>query len=123
MENKRKGNKVKKICDGITTRPHLKDYVMFEDNWISKHDKILYNEKNESFLVLDFKEYEENTLVMPDIMPHHNGWGVLEKHPDIINNNPLLQNIKYPSVTGNFTPVEIHENSSSDSLKQEELNV
>lgn len=74
MGNKRKGNKVKKICDGITTRPHLKDYVMFEDNWISKHDKILYNEKNESFLVLDFKEYEENTLVMPDIIPHHNGW-------------------------------------------------
>ena len=74
MENFRKRNKVKKICDGITTYLKLKDYLMFEDNWISENDKTLYNENNESFSVLDFQEVEENTLVIPDIMPHHNGW-------------------------------------------------
>jgi hypothetical protein len=74
MENIRKGNKVKKICDGLTTYLKLKDYVMFEDNWITENDKILYNEKNESFSVLDFQEVEENILVMPEIMPLHSGW-------------------------------------------------
>lgn len=37
MENVRKGNKVKKICDGITIYLKLKDYIMFEDNWISEN--------------------------------------------------------------------------------------
>jgi len=65
MEKGRKGTKVKK---------KLKDYIMFEDNWISENDKTLYNEEGVSFSVLDFQEVEENTLVMPDIMPYHNGW-------------------------------------------------
>lgn len=67
-------NKVKKICDGITTPLKLKNYVMFEDNWINEFDKILYNQNGDSFSVLDFQELEENTLVMPDIMPYYNGW-------------------------------------------------
>lgn len=76
MENIRKGNKVKKILDGITSYLKLKGYIMFEDRWICEHDKILYNENNESFSVLDFQEIEVNTLVMPEIVPHFNGWSM-----------------------------------------------
>ena len=74
MENIRKSNKVKKICDGVTTYLKLKDYVMFEDNCITKNNKILYNEDGITFSVLDFQEVEENTLIMPEIMPFFNGW-------------------------------------------------
>ena len=98
MENNRKGNKVKKICDGITTRPHLKNYVMFEDNWISGHDTILYNEKNESFLILDFQEVEENTLIIPDIMPYHNGWGLRTFSCDKLVKNVNVGDIFYTRI-------------------------
>lgn len=74
MESYRKGNKVTKICDGITTYQKLKNYVMFEDNYISEHDEILYNKDGEPFSILDFEEVEENTLVMPEIMPYLDGW-------------------------------------------------
>lgn len=74
MENIRKGNKVKKICDGVTTYLKLKDYVMFEDNWITENDKILYNKDGVFFSVLDFQEVGENTLVMPETMPYLDGW-------------------------------------------------
>lgn len=74
MKKIRKCNKVKKICDGVTTYLKLKDYIMFEDNWITENDKMLYNEDGVSFSVLDFQEVEENTLVMPEIMPYFDGW-------------------------------------------------
>jgi hypothetical protein len=106
MENIRNGNKVKKICDGITTYFHLKDYVMFEDNFITKHDKMLCNENGEYFNILDVQEVEEHTLVMPEIMPFANGWAFrtvscvkLDKNvnagdvlfiADIYNNEKLL---------------------------------
>ncbi|MFW6226300.1 MAG: hypothetical protein ACOC3V_05025 [bacterium] len=64
MEKIRKGTKVKKILDGITSFLDLKNYIVFEDSWISEYDKILYNEKGEPFLVLDFKEIHENVIVM-----------------------------------------------------------
>ncbi len=51
----RKGTKVKRI---------LNDYIMFEDNWINENDKTLYNNDDESFSVLDFKEIKENTHIM-----------------------------------------------------------
>lgn len=69
-----KGNKVKKLCDGVTTYQRLKNYVMFDDNWISEYDKVLYDKNGVAFSVLDFQEIEENTLVIPDIMPYGNGW-------------------------------------------------
>lgn len=71
-------SKVKKILDGITYYVDLKDYVMFDDNWISDHDKILYNPDGESLKVLDFREVTDNTLVMPDLMPYMNGWRLLK---------------------------------------------
>jgi hypothetical protein len=77
MENIRKGSKVKKILDGVTSRLKLKDYIMFEDNWIGKNDKILYNEKGVSFSVLDFEEIKENTLIL-DTMPYESGWRELK---------------------------------------------
>ena len=51
MEN-RKGNKIIKILDDST--------IMFEDNWITEDDKILYNKYDESFTVLAFTEYLKN---------------------------------------------------------------
>ena len=72
MENIRKGNKVKKILDGITSYLKLKGYVMFEDNWITENDKTLYNKDGVSFSVLDFEEVKENTLIL-DTMPYDSG--------------------------------------------------
>ncbi|MFW6220031.1 MAG: hypothetical protein ACOC33_04250 [bacterium] len=74
MKSVKKGNRVKKICDGITTNHKLKGFVMFEDNWITENNKILYNKDGELFSVLDFQCVEENTLIMPEIMPYLNGW-------------------------------------------------
>ena len=34
----RRGTRIKKICDGITTPYDLKGYIMFEDCWIGKND-------------------------------------------------------------------------------------
>lgn len=51
MEN-RKGSKIIKILDDST--------IMFEDNWISENDKIIYNQNDESFTVLVFTEYLKN---------------------------------------------------------------
>lgn len=74
MEN-RKGNKVMKICDGITSYLKHKDYIMFDDNWISENHKILYSENGESFSVLDFQEVEEYILIMlGEITPHLSEW-------------------------------------------------
>lgn len=95
MENVRKRNKVKKICDGITTYLKLKDYIMFEDNWISEYDKILYDEKGNYFSVLDFQEVEENTLVMPDIMPYHNGWAFRKFSCVRLNKNVNVGDVFY----------------------------
>jgi len=47
---------------------------MFEDNWISECDEILYDKDGNSFPVLGFQETEETVLLMPEIMPHFNGW-------------------------------------------------
>ena len=74
MKNNSKCNKVKKICDGITSTIDLKDYIVFDDNWISENDKTLYDENGNSFSVLDFKEIEENTLVNPEVMPYFDAW-------------------------------------------------
>ena len=103
------------VCGHKNTKISLKDRTWICPCCNTNHDRDLNaatNIKNEGIrLILQDK----------DLIDYING--ILEKYPDIINNNPLLQNIKYPSVTGNFTPVEIHENLSSDSLKQEVLNV
>ena len=103
------------VCGHKNTKISLKDRTWICSCCNTNHDRDLNaatNIKNEGIrLILQDKDLVEYII------------GVLEKHPDIINDNPLLQNIKYPSVTGNFTLVEIHENSSSDSLKQEVLNV
>lgn len=47
---------------------------MFEDNWLTEKNKTLCNKDGEMFLVLDFQVVEENTLVMPEIMPYLDGW-------------------------------------------------
>ena len=88
MDDLRKFTKVTKICDGITTRLKLKGYAIFEDNWIGKHDKVLYNQADEPFNVLDFQEIEENTLVNPSIMPHYDGWAI-RKHSCVKFNTPV----------------------------------
>jgi hypothetical protein len=77
MENIKKGNKVKKILDGVTSNIKLNGYIMFEDNWITENDKTLYNEKGDSFSVLDFEEIKENTLIL-DTMPYESGWRELK---------------------------------------------
>ena len=74
METQKHINIVKKICDGVTTSIELKDYIMFEDRWVGKDDKILYDENGNSFLVLDFQVIEENTLAFPEVMPYLSGW-------------------------------------------------
>ena len=99
MENIRKGNKVKKICDELTTYLKLKNYVMFEDNWITENDKILYSENNESFLVLDFQVMEENTLIMSDIMPHYNGWAFRKFSCVKLDKNINVDDVFYTCIT------------------------
>lgn len=90
--NMEKGNRIRKICDGVTTLFNLKGYIMFEDNWITEYDKVLYNQKGEMFTVLDFVEVEENVLMFPDMMPYFDGWKLtklscvkLDKKVDIDN--------------------------------------
>lgn len=67
MDNTRKPNGVKKILDGVTSELKLKDYIMFDDNWISENDKVLYNKKGESFSVIDFIEIETEVPFSPPI--------------------------------------------------------
>jgi hypothetical protein len=69
-------NIITRIGDGKTTPYNLKDYPIFNDDFISSSDKILYNQNGESFNVLDFKELEENTLINPLPSPHNNGWSL-----------------------------------------------
>lgn len=64
-----KGNEVIKICDGIETLLDLKGYIVFDDNWISEYDTVLYNDKDELFNVLDFKEITEEVPFYPLINP------------------------------------------------------
>jgi len=45
---------------------------MFEDNYINESDKILFNDKREPFLILDFKEIEEECRISSNI--HYNKW-------------------------------------------------
>ncbi|MDA3779047.1 MAG: hypothetical protein PF487_02255 [Bacteroidales bacterium] len=71
MKKIRKGTKVKKIFDNKILK--LKNYIMFEDRWISENDKILYNVNNEKFLVLEFQEVTENVLIL-DTMPYESEW-------------------------------------------------
>lgn len=73
----KKGTKVKKILDGVTSKLKLKDYIMFDDNWITENDKTLYNEKGDSFSVLDFEDIKENTLIL-DTMPYESVWRELK---------------------------------------------
>lgn len=73
----RKGTKVKKILDGVTSHQILKGYVMFEDYWITENNKTLYDKDGVSFSVLDFEEAKENTLIL-DTMPYENGWHELK---------------------------------------------
>lgn len=54
----KKGTKVKKI---------LNNYVIFEDRWISENDKVLFNQKGDTFIVLDFKEVKEKTLIIENV--------------------------------------------------------
>ena len=73
MKNIRKGTKVKKILDGVTSYLKLKGYVMFEDNWIIENDKTLYDKEGNSFSVLEYEEIKENTLIL-DALPYKSGW-------------------------------------------------
>ena len=50
-----KGNKVKEILNSLLS-PELNGYVMFSDNWINEHNKILYNQEGDSLIVTDFVE-------------------------------------------------------------------
>jgi hypothetical protein len=61
--NNRKQCIVKEICDGVHTAYELKGYAMFDDRWIGEYDKLLYNDKGETFAVLDVKVIEVNTLI------------------------------------------------------------
>lgn len=70
-QESRRGIKIKYISDGKYLK--LKDYVVFENNWITKHDTILFNQDNEEFIVLDFQEIEENTLTSTTLLPFING--------------------------------------------------
>jgi len=74
MKSIKKGNRVRKICDGIKTPLSFKNFVMFEDNWVSETDKILYDKNGDSFSVLGFKEIEENVLDNPEYLPYFDGW-------------------------------------------------
>lgn len=62
-----KGTKIRKIFG--EENPILKGYVVFEDNWICEFDKVLFNNKGDIYLVLDFKEIKENVL-----FPYKNVW-------------------------------------------------
>ena len=64
-DNLIKGNRVKKIFDD--RNPKLKNYVMFEDFWITENNKVLYNQQNEEFLIIDFIEVEEEIPILPHI--------------------------------------------------------
>ena len=55
----KKGSKIIKITD--------KDYVVLEDRWIGKNDKILYNQNNKEFHVLGFYVLTEEEKVSPYI--------------------------------------------------------
>ena len=74
----RKGTAIKKVINRIDEyySEGLDGYVMFEDDWITENDKILYNQNNQLFNVLGFKVIEKNILVNPLVAPFSDGWGI-----------------------------------------------
>lgn len=55
----RKANTVTEIADGMTYNFNVKGYAIFEDNWINEYDKILYDEQNNPYPVVDFQVLEK----------------------------------------------------------------
>ena len=74
----RKGTAIKEVFNRIIEYYYegLDGYVMFEDDWITENDKILYNQNNQLFNVLGFKVIEKNILVNPLVAPFSDGWGI-----------------------------------------------
>ena len=54
-----KGNLIIYIGDGIETLLRIKDYYVFEDNWITEYAKILYDKDGNEYEILDFQETED----------------------------------------------------------------
>ena len=55
----KKSSKILLKYDGINSFHNLKDYVIFEDDWISEHDEILIDKNNVKYCTLDFKIVEK----------------------------------------------------------------
>jgi hypothetical protein len=62
--NDRKGSKVIRIFDDVSSHQKLKDYVVLEDTWIDGNNKILYNQNNEELVVLGYTVITEEHLML-----------------------------------------------------------
>ncbi len=91
----RYGITIRKICDGITTLLELKNYIIFNDSYISEHDKILYNQNNEIFTILDFQEITENILIIPKGILYFDGYATRKFSCVKLDRMPNLNNIFY----------------------------
>lgn len=55
----RKANTVTEIATSLTYNIKVAGYAIFEDNWINDSDKILYDEQNNPYPVIDFQVIEK----------------------------------------------------------------
>jgi hypothetical protein len=55
----RKGNIIIGIGDGVTTLLAIKGFYIFNDNWITKYDTLLFDDDGNEYNVLDYYETED----------------------------------------------------------------
>jgi len=58
---------VTEIGDGRTSSGMVIGYAIFGDNWISSHDKVLYDDNGNEYEVLDFQEIEKEVCKYPEL--------------------------------------------------------
>ena len=54
-----KGNKIIYIGDGVKSLLRIKDFYVFDDNWITKYNKQLCDDNDNVYNVISFEEIED----------------------------------------------------------------
>ena len=76
---------------GDKYRPHLKNFVIFNDTYLTKYDKVLIDENTgEEYTALEHDYIEDYDLVSPEVMPWANGWRNVKKTIIKFNKIPPL---------------------------------
>ena len=55
-----KGNKIIYIGDGVKSLLRIKDFYVFDDNWITKYNKQLCDANDNVYNVISFEEIEDH---------------------------------------------------------------